>query len=84
MSVEENKAIVSLFYEELCNNRNLSVADDIIAPDCVTHQLQSGAASVGVPRSPGAVKHHVSQWLDDFPDLRFTVVRVIAEEGGER
>ena len=80
MSVEENKAIVSRFYEELWNNRNLDVADEIIAPDCVTHQLQSGAISVGVPRNPEAVKHHVSQWLGGFPDLRFVVEQMIAEE----
>lgn len=80
MSVEDNKSVVSRFYEELWNNRNLSVADEIIAPDCVTHQLQSGATSVGVPRSPEAVKHHVGEWLNGFPDLRFTVEQMIAEE----
>lgn len=80
MYVEENKAIVSRFYEELWNARNLSVADELIAPDCVTHQLQSGAVSVGVPRNPEAVKHHVSEWLAGFPDLRFAVEQMIAEE----
>ena len=79
MSVENNKAVVSRFYEELWNNRDLGVADEIIAPDCVTHQLQSGAASAGVPRSPEAVKRHVSEWLGGFPDLRFVVERVVAE-----
>jgi predicted ester cyclase len=79
MPAEDNKAIVSLFYEELWNNRNLNVADEIIAPDCVTHQLQSGVVSVGVPRGPGDVKHHVSEWLAGFPDLRFVVEQVVAE-----
>lgn len=79
MSVEENKAVVSRFYEELWNNRNLTVADEIIASDCVTHQLQSGALSVGAPRNPEAVKYHISEWLGGFPDLRFTVEQMIAE-----
>jgi predicted ester cyclase len=79
MSVEENKAIVARFYEELWNNRNLSVADEIIAPDCVTHQLQSGAVSAGVTRNPEAVKLHISEWLDGFPDLHFVVEQMIAE-----
>ena len=70
MSVEQNKAIVSRFYEELWNDRNLSIADEIISPDCVTHQLQSGAVSAGVKRGPEAVKHHISEWLGGFPDLR--------------
>lgn len=80
MSLEENKAIVRRFYEELWNKRNLSVADEIIAPECVTHQLQSGAISVAVPRSPEAVKQHVNEWLTGFPDLRFEVQQMIAEE----
>ncbi|HUS09106.1 MAG TPA: hypothetical protein VMZ30_01480 [Pyrinomonadaceae bacterium] len=40
MSAELNKAIVSRFYEELWNNRNIRVADEIFAADCITHQLQ--------------------------------------------
>lgn len=80
MSVAENKVIVSRFYEELWNNRNLSVADDIIALDCVTHQLQSGVIPVAaVARGPEAVKTHISDWLVGFPDLRFSVEQIIAE-----
>jgi predicted ester cyclase len=78
MSGELNKAIVSRFYEELWNNRNLKVADEIFAADCITHQLQSGAASAGVPRSAEAVKHHVAEWLEGFPDLRFSVEQMLA------
>lgn len=80
MSVERNKAIVSRFYEELWNNRNLGVADEIISPDCVTHQLQSGRATSGIPRDPEAVKHHIREWLGGFPDLHFTLEQVVAEE----
>jgi steroid delta-isomerase-like uncharacterized protein len=80
MSTEQNKAIVTRFYEELWNNRYLDVADEIFAPDCVTHQLSSGSAITGAPRTPEAVKHHVSEWLAGFPDLRFDVDQMIAEE----
>ncbi len=79
MSAELNKAIVSRFYEELWNKRNLSVADEIFAADCVTHQLQSGSTSDGVPRSPEAIKDHVASWLAGFPDLRFSIEQMIAE-----
>src|SRR5687767_13183488 len=80
MSLEQNKAVVLRFYDELWNERNLSVADEIFAADCVTHQLQSGAAVEGTPRSPEAVKHHIGEWLDGFPDLRFSVEQTLAEE----
>jgi predicted ester cyclase len=79
MSTEQNKAIVTRFYEELWNQRNLSVADDIFAADCLTHQLHSGTASVGMPRSPEAVKKHVAEWLAGFPDLRFDIEEIVAE-----
>src|SRR5919106_4785825 len=79
MSLEQNKAVVLRFYEELWNARTLSVADEIFAADCVTHQLQSGAAPEGTPRNPEAVKHHVAEWLAGFPDLRFSVEQMLAE-----
>jgi predicted ester cyclase len=79
MSAELNKAIVRRFYEELWNNRNLRVADEIFAADCVTHQLQSGAGSDGAPRSPAAMKDHVASWLAGFPDLRFSIEHMIAD-----
>src|SRR5918912_3022624 len=79
MSLEENKAIVLRFYEELWNGRKLGVADEIIAADCVTHQLRSGAVSDAVPRDAEAVKRHVGEWLKGFPDLRFSVEQLVAE-----
>lgn len=79
MSATQNKAIVLRFIEELWNNRNLNVADEIFAVNCVTHQLRSGAEIVAVSRSPEAVKKHVAEWLAGFPDLHFTVEQMIAE-----
>jgi steroid delta-isomerase-like uncharacterized protein len=76
---EQNRAIVRRFYEELWNQRNVEVADEIFASNCVTHQLQSGAEVSAAPRNPDSVKHHVAEWLAGFPDLRFTVDQMIAE-----
>ena len=79
MAAELNKFVVRRFYEELWNKRNLSVADEIFAADCVTHQLQSGTESEAVPRSPEAIKDHVASWLAGFPDLRFSIERMVAD-----
>lgn len=79
MTPERNKAVVRRFYEELWNARKASVADEIFAPDCVTHQLESGAEVGGAPRSPEDVKRHIAEWVSGFPDLRFTVEQLIAE-----
>jgi steroid delta-isomerase-like uncharacterized protein len=79
MSVERNKKIVRRFFEELWNERKLEIADEIFAPECVTHQLQSGAEAVAVPRNAEAIKQHVGEWLKSFPDLRFAVEQMTAE-----
>ena len=62
------------------NERNLGVADEIFAADCVTHQLQSGAETVAIARNSGAVKHHVGEWLAAFPDLLFTIEQMLVED----
>jgi steroid delta-isomerase-like uncharacterized protein len=80
MSAEQSKSIVSRFYEELWNGRQIHIADEIIAADCITHQLQSGAEIQSVLRGPEEVKRHVEEWLQGFPDLRFTVEQMIAED----
>lgn len=80
MSVEQNKIIVWRFFDELWNDRNLAVADEIFAPDCLTHQIQSGAEKiVAVPRNAEAIKEHVSEWVKGLLDLRFSVEQMTAE-----
>lgn len=79
MSAEQSKAIVLRFYNELWNKRELAVADEIFAPNCITHQLQSGADTVAVGRNPEAVRQHVAEWLAGFPDLHFTIEQMLVE-----
>ena len=37
MTIESNKALAARLYFELFGSGNLSVADEILAPDCVSH-----------------------------------------------
>jgi predicted ester cyclase len=80
MTTEQNKVIVGRFYQELWNERKLEVADEIFAPNCITHQLQSGAEIISAVRNPEAVKHHIGEWLSGFPDLHFIVEQILAED----
>ena len=82
MSANDTKDVVRRFYDELWNDRKLEVADEIVAADCVTHQLRSGGNGdddAGVPRPPELIKQHVAAWLAGFPDLHFTVEQILAE-----
>jgi steroid delta-isomerase-like uncharacterized protein len=77
--MENHKALVIRFVEELWNDRNLTVADDLFDPDCRTFQLQSGAPVTSAPRGPDVMKAHIAEWLSGFPDLHFTVEQMMAE-----
>lgn len=73
-----NFTIVKRFVEELWNGRNLGVADEIFANNCVTHQLRSGSPVTSAPRDPETIKQHVREWLQAFPDLTFSVEQMVA------
>ena len=77
----ENEKLVRRFIEEVWNRRKLDVADELIAGDCQTHQLRSGAALTSVPRGPAAMKAHVAEWLRGFPDLKFTIEQIFSARG---
>ena len=72
MSTEENKAIASRIIE-IWNQENLSVVDEIFAPDCVRH------ASASSDLSMEGFKQSISTFRTIFPDLHLTVEDVIAE-----
>jgi predicted ester cyclase len=78
MNEDENKKIVRRFFEEMWNQRKFQVADELLAVDCVTHQLRSGEDPVGVPRSAESVKREAAAWLNGFPDLEFVLEQMIA------
>ena len=80
MNEEENKAVVKRFIEQMWNERQLELADELFAPDCVTHQLRGAAESTGAPRPPESVKAEAAVWLAAFPDLRFTTEQMFAAD----
>jgi len=79
MSIETNKEIVRRFVDELWNQRKLELADELFDRDCVTHQLRIGADPAGAPRGPEVMKHHLSEWLASFPDIKFSIEQMLAE-----
>ena len=78
MSEQENKRLVRRFIDEVWNQRKIDLADELIASDCITHQLRSPADTAGSPRSPEAVKQEAAAWLAAFPDLHLALEQMIA------
>jgi steroid delta-isomerase-like uncharacterized protein len=75
MSTEQNKALFRRFAEQLATQGNLSVIDELVAPDFVEHEQ----LPPGVPASREGVKQLFSLLGSGFPDLQITFHDMIAE-----
>lgn len=64
MLIEENKAFVQKFLDELYNKGNLALADEVVAPSLLR----------------GAMKNAVVTLRTILPDLRLAVEELISEE----
>jgi predicted ester cyclase len=66
--------VVDRFFDEVWNQRQYAVLDQIIDPDCVTHQLRSADGPIaGTPRGPAALRQHIEDWVRAFPDIVVSV-----------
>jgi steroid delta-isomerase-like uncharacterized protein len=72
---ENNKAIVRRLVEEVWNKGNLSVADELFAPNYEHHD----ASTLDFGRGPESEKKRATLYRAAFPDLRLTIEEIIAE-----
>ena len=77
-SAPPNEQLVRRFIEELWNGRKVELAEKLIARDCRTHQVRSGADTTPTRRGPKEMKQHVADWLRGFPDLKFTIEQMFS------
>src|SRR5437762_6584201 len=80
MSEANNKAVIRRFFEDLWNNRNLTAADELFDPECISHQLRSKTKPGGVSRTSESFKQEIGRWLVGFPDLNFRIEQMISED----
>jgi steroid delta-isomerase-like uncharacterized protein len=71
MLTDDNKTLVQRFYEEVINQKNLAALDQFVAPNAVNHTVPSG-----LPQGPS---QFLSMHLNAFPDLKVTVVDLLAD-----
>lgn len=74
MSVKDNKALISRYYDDLWNKWNLAVADELIAPEIAFR----GSLAVTV-QGLGGFKEYVSMVRAAFPDFHNSIEELIAE-----
>lgn len=75
-TVQDNKALVRRVFEEAWNQRDFSVLDEAYAPDVVHHNPSNPEDLRGVE----AVKRHVRDATEAFPDIRFSLGDLVAED----
>jgi steroid delta-isomerase-like uncharacterized protein len=71
---EQNKAIVTRFFAELCNGRNLAAADELFAAG---HTYED-PASPGVGTGPAGMKGFLSLYHSGYPDSHWTIDHMYA------
>ena len=74
MGVEENKATVQMFYDEVLNRGNLDVIDKMTAENYVDH-----TAPPGMPPGREGEKQWFTMLRMAFPDGQTTIDDIIAE-----
>jgi predicted ester cyclase len=72
--VEENKVTIRRYYEEIWNRGDLSVADELIAPDIVFRGSLAART-----RGVAAFKEYVAMVRRAFPDFSTTIEDLIGE-----
>jgi len=75
MSTEQNKALFRRAMEEVFNRGNISLVDELIAPDFVEHE----ELPPGIPAGPEGVKQLSTTFRGAFPDFKATIDDIIAE-----
>jgi steroid delta-isomerase-like uncharacterized protein len=75
MSIEENKAVVRRFVDEVLNGQSLAAADELLAPDHILHYMLLPEAMIGAK----AWEQAVSVYYTAFPDMVVTIDNMIGE-----
>ena len=75
MATEQDKALIRRFIEEIFNRGNMSVADEILAPNFVEHEELPG----GIPKGREGVIVMTTMLRSAFPDFKATIEDILAE-----
>ena len=74
VSVEENRAIVRRFVEEVQSGGNIDAIDELCSPEFINH-----TAPPGVPSNCEGIKQVTAMFRQAFPDSYFAVEDMVTE-----
>jgi predicted ester cyclase len=72
--IEENKADMQKFYDEVMNKHNIGLIDTLIASDYVEHYNDAG-----YPPTRDGFKKSMTDLFASFPDVRIKVTLMVAD-----
>jgi predicted ester cyclase len=76
MSAEDNKALCRRFFQEFWIQKNLAVADELLAANFVDH---TPGSPPGLPPGPEGHKQFAVLYFTAFPDIRATIEDMVAQ-----
>jgi predicted ester cyclase len=81
MTLEETKQLVERFYDELYNQHNLTIVDDVLSDNYVSHENR-GHGQKEINLYPGDMKEMVRMYYSAFPDQKTTIdeIRVVGDK----
>jgi predicted ester cyclase len=75
MTTEDNKAVVTRFFEELLDNENFGILNDMFTEDCVFHRGDLTEPARGI----AGVRSIVEKRVQLYRDFRTTIHQMIGE-----
>jgi steroid delta-isomerase-like uncharacterized protein len=75
VSIEENKAVVQRFVDEVLNGQSMTAADEILAPDHILNYMLLPEPMIGAK----AWEQSVSGYFTAFPDMVVSIDNMIGE-----
>jgi steroid delta-isomerase-like uncharacterized protein len=75
MAIEQNKALIVRFVEELFNKGNMGIVGEIFAPDFIEREQ----LPPGIPNGREGVKVLTTMLRSAFPDFKATIDDILAE-----
>ena len=75
MTVEQNKAVATRFFEELLDNENVGILSDLFTEDCSFHRGDLTESARGI----AGVRSIVEKRIELYRDFRTTIHQIIGE-----